>query len=81
MILSGGICGGQRIARHLWRMLLGLFVASGSFFLGKQADMPAFVRGSPVLIALAFAPLVLMVFWLVWIRFDGRFRNARVTAS
>ena len=76
VILGGGIAGGPRIARHLWRMFVGLFVASGSFFLGKQADMPAMVRGSPVLIVLAFAPLAAMVFWLVWVRF-GRF-SARV---
>lgn len=58
----------QRIARHLWRMCLAFFIATGSFFLGQQDVMPGAVRGSPVLFVLAFAPFALMFFWLVRIR-------------
>ena len=65
----------QRVARHLWRMCFAFFVATGSFFLGQQDLMPAAVRGSPILFALAFAPFVLMVFWLVRVRFGKRFRG------
>ena len=36
MMLRGGVFGTQRIARHLWRMCFGLFIAAGSFFLGRQ---------------------------------------------
>ncbi len=64
VILKGGIAGTPRIRRHLWRLCLGLFVATGSFFIGQQQDMPAAVRGSPVLLMLGFSPLVAMVFWL-----------------
>jgi hypothetical protein len=32
VVLSGGISGAPRIARHLWRMCLGLTLALGSFF-------------------------------------------------
>jgi uncharacterized membrane protein len=83
VVLQHGISGASRIARHLWRMCLGLFVASGSFFLGKQADMPAFVRGSPILIALAVAPLVLLVFWLFRVWLTSMFRGTAMpqTAS
>ena len=59
----------QRIARHLWRMCFAFFIATGSFFIGQQGVMPAVVRGSPVLFVLGFAPLALMVFWLVRVRF------------
>jgi uncharacterized membrane protein len=65
VILRGGVAGKQRIARHLWRMCAGMFVATGSFFLGQQQVLPAFVRGSPVLFVFAFAPLAIMVFWLI----------------
>jgi uncharacterized membrane protein len=65
VIARGGVSGVQRIARHLWRMCLAMFVATGSFFLGQQKVMPEFMLGSPVLIALALAPLVVMIFWLV----------------
>ncbi len=59
----------QRISRHLWRMCFAFFIATGSFFLGQQDVLPQAVRGSPILFALAFAPLVIMLFWLVRIRF------------
>src|SRR5262249_7502820 len=36
MLLGGGVFGARRIARHLWRMCYGLFIASGSFFLGPS---------------------------------------------
>ncbi|HEY5723507.1 MAG TPA: hypothetical protein VIT45_14420 [Allosphingosinicella sp.] len=59
----------QRIARHLWRMCVAFFIATGSFFLGQQDVLPAAVRGSPILFLLAFAPFAIMAFWLVRIRF------------
>ena len=80
VILQGGISGAQRIARHVWRMSVGFFVATGSFFIGKQQDMPQFVRGSPILTVLAFAPLALMFVWLARVQFTNQFGN-RVTAS
>src|SRR5450432_1510474 len=33
MLLRGGVFGVKRIARHLWRMCFGLFIAAGSFLL------------------------------------------------
>ncbi len=73
MILRGGLAGKSRIARHVWRMCTAFFVATGSFFLGQQKVMPVFIQGSPVLIVLALAPLVLMVFWLFRVRLSRRF--------
>ena len=51
-------------------------IATGSFFLGQQQVMPAFMHGSPVLVALGIAPLPLMIFWLVRVRFTNRFKPA-----
>ena len=59
----------QRIARHLWRMCFAFFIATGSFFLGRQDVLPESVRGSPILFVLAFAPFAVMLFWLIRIRF------------
>src|ERR1700735_1881888 len=36
MLVRGGVFGTKRIARHLWRMCFGLFIAAGSFFLGPS---------------------------------------------
>ena len=58
----------QRIARHLWRMCVAFFIATGSFFIGQQDVMPEAVRGSPVLLVLGFAPFAVMAFWLVRVR-------------
>ena len=59
----------QRISRHLWRMCVAFFIATGSFFLGQQDVMPEAVRGSPILFVFAFAPFAVMLFWLVRLRF------------
>ena len=76
MILRGGLSGAARIARHVWRMCFALFIATGSFFLGQQKVMPAFMHGSPILVALGIAPLPFMIFWLLRVRFTSRFRTA-----
>lgn len=72
LIRRGGVGGKQRIARHLWRMCFAFFFASGSFFIGQQKVMPAFVQGSPVLFVLGLAPLAVLIFWLIRVRFAGR---------
>ena len=68
-ILRSPLSGRQRIARHLWRMCVAFFIATGSFFLGQQDVLPAAMRGSPLLFVLAFAPIAVMLFWLVRLRF------------
>ena len=68
-ILRSPLSGRQRISRHLWRMCVAFFIATGSFFLGQQDVLPAAVRGSPLLFVLAFAPIAVMLFWLVRLRF------------
>jgi hypothetical protein len=65
VIRAGGIRGASRIARHLWRMCFALFFATSFFFIGQQKVMPAALRGSPILLALGFAPLAAMVYWLL----------------
>ena len=75
MLARGGISGAQRIARHLWRMCFGLFIASGSFFLGRQRIFPDFVRNSNVLIFLTIMPLILLIFWLIRVRLTNLYRG------
>jgi len=59
----------RRLSRHLWRMCVAFFIATGSFFLGQQDVLPMAVRGSPILFVLAFAPFAVMLYWLVRLRF------------
>jgi hypothetical protein len=67
--------GSQRIVRHLWRMCLGLFIATASFFLGQQKVFPASLRGLKVWLVPAFLPLVLMIFWLVRVWLTKAYRR------
>jgi hypothetical protein len=69
-ILRGKLSATQRLSRHLWRMCFAFFIATGSFFLGQQDVLPQAVRGSPMLLVLAFVPFALMLFWLVRVRFS-----------
>jgi hypothetical protein len=72
MLARGGISGKQRLVRHLWRMCFGLFIATGSFFLGQQQVFPAWIRKTNMLFVPAILPLVLLVFWLVRVRLTRR---------
>jgi hypothetical protein len=74
MILRG-ISGKRRIARHLWRMCFGWFIATGSFFLGQQQVFPAWLRGSPVLMVPALLPLLLLIYWMIRVRFTGVYKG------
>lgn len=61
--------GGQRLARHLWRMCFALFIAAASFFLGQTKVIPPPLRNPVLLAAPVITPLLVMALWL-W-------RNAR----
>jgi hypothetical protein len=90
MLLRGGVLGTKRIARHLWRMCFGLFIAVGSFFLGPsnrplrllsavglgQHLSPA-LFSTPLYLVLSVLPLIMLIFWLVRVRFTKRF-NAMI---
>jgi peptidoglycan/LPS O-acetylase OafA/YrhL len=68
MIRAGGLRGARRIARHLWRMCFGLFVATGSFFLGQAKIFPEELRVVPALSAPVLLVLLAMAYWWVKIR-------------
>jgi len=80
VILRGGIAGAPRIARHLWRMCMALFIAAGSFFLGQQQVMPAYMRGSSLLFVPELAVIGLMFFWLIRVRFTHWLKPAAMAS-
>ncbi|MBX3175656.1 MAG: hypothetical protein KF709_14710 [Gemmatimonadaceae bacterium] len=65
---ANGLRGAPRVARHLWRMCFGLFVATGSFFLGQMKFVPEPVRILPLMLVLAFAPIPFLLYWLWRVR-------------
>ena len=73
--LRGGISGAQRIARHLWRLHLGFFIAVGSFFPGQLQLFPQFIqqiRPTALLFAPPLSVLALMIFWLARVYWSSR---------
>lgn len=76
MLVRGGVFGVQRISRHLWRMCFGLFIATGSFFLGQGSKVfPAFVLKTGMLFVPAILPLALLIFWLIRVRFTNAYQG------
>jgi hypothetical protein len=75
MLVRGGVFGRQRVARHLWRMCFGLFIATGSFL--AQRRVMAFL-GGPKIMLLAVLPLILLIFWLIRVRFTNAYKGKSV---
>ena len=74
LIAKGGISGAPRIARHLWRMCVALFISVGILFMGNPQVFPmvlqkAAVLSVPVLAMPVLIVLVLMVYWLIKLMF------------
>ena len=81
VVFSGGISGAPRIARHLWRMCLGLTLAVGSAFTNGLAR----VLPGPYHVPLYFhlpkiLPLGLLVFWMIRVRFTGWYKKDAAAA-
>ena len=73
---SGAPRGVPRIARHLWRMSLALFIAAMSFFVGQSDEFPKEWRIMPLLVLPGLAVLVTMLWWLWRVRRKRTFRTA-----
>jgi hypothetical protein len=89
MLVRGGVLGAKRIARHLWRMCFGLFIASGSFFLGPSnrplrllsavgvgQHLPQPLFSTALYLVLTVLPLILLIFWLVRVRFKNAYTGS-----
>src|SRR5580704_7102591 len=75
MLVRGGISGTHRVARHLWRMCFALFIAAASIFLARPHLFPELLQKTGLLIFLSVLPLLLMIFWLIRVRFMNAFKQ------
>src|SRR6202042_2757563 len=88
MLTHGGVVGVKRIARHLWRMCFGLFIAAGSFFMGPSnrplrllsavglwRRLPSWLFSTNLYLLLSILPLLLLIFWLLRVRFTNAFKE------
>jgi hypothetical protein len=91
MVVRGGVYGTKRVARHLWRMCFGLFIAAGSFFLGPSnrplrllsavglgQHLSAGLFSTTLYLILTILPLVLLIFWLVRVRYANAYTGKSI---
>ncbi len=81
VIRAGGIEGARRLARHLWRMCFGLFIATGSFVtqLAMMDFLPAWSRSVPVILAMSAGPLVVLLYFMWRVRLRQNLRGLITT--
>jgi hypothetical protein len=75
MIVGGGVFGAARVARHLWRMCVALFIAVSSLFLGQPQVFPEALRRTGVLAVPSVLVVTLLVFWLIRVLFTRAYKN------
>jgi hypothetical protein len=81
VLIGGGISGAPRIARHLWRMCVGLTLATGSAFTnGFSRFLPGPHHVPRAFFLPQLVPLALLVFWIVRVRFT-RWSEKRAAAA
>ena len=76
MIVRGGVEGGKRLARHLFRMCLALMMASLSFYPSRAHLFSKAVNDSHLLYLPHIALLISMVYWLIRVRRRSQQRRA-----
>lgn len=79
VLRAGPLAGPPRLARHLWRMSMALYIAAMSFFIGQADEFPAWLRIYPLLAVPVLAVLVTMGYWLWRVR-GRRLRGVVVEA-
>jgi hypothetical protein len=81
-------------AWHLWRMCFGLFIAAGSFLLGPSnrplrllsgvglgQHLPQALFSTTLYLILTILPLIMLIFWLVRVRFTNAYKGSVQLAS
>jgi hypothetical protein len=87
MLVRGGVLGAKRIARHLWGMCFGLFIAAGSFFMGPSnrplrllsamgvgQRLPRALFSTTPYLIFTLLPLIMLIFWLIRVRFTNAYK-------
>jgi uncharacterized membrane protein len=65
LLKKRSIAGGQRLARHLWRMTFALWIATASFFLGQAKVLPEPMQNFWLLSLPVLGVLAMLVYWLL----------------
>lgn len=77
MMLARKVSRAWCITRHLWRMCFALLMAAVSFFFGQAQVIPEWLRHTPLLAVPPLVIIVLMIYWLIRVRWGKAFGRAR----
>lgn len=75
MLVLRGLTGAQRIARHLWRMCFGLWIAATSLFLGQPQVFPAWLHRTRLLVVPSLLIIVLLIYWVIRVLFTSAYKR------
>lgn len=64
-LVAGFVEGRHRIARHLWRMMFAMWLATTSAFLGQAKFIPEPLRLFPLLALPSLLVVILLFYWLL----------------
>jgi uncharacterized membrane protein len=82
VVFAGGISGAARIARHLWRMCLGLTLAAGSAFTnGLPRLLPPPVHVTTIFFLPQLIPVGLLIFWMIRVRLTGWYAHTAIAGA
>lgn len=76
LILIKGLVGKQRVARHVWRMCLSMFIATGSFFLGQMHLFPQALQRIEIVSLPVLLVVILLIFWMIRVLFTDWYSKA-----
>lgn len=76
-----GLTGTPKIARHLWRITVALWIACMSFFLGQADEFPEALRIPVLLVSPVMLVLLTLLYWLWRVRVRGSLRGMRMRPS
>jgi hypothetical protein len=81
MIAHSGFTGTARTTRHLTRMCLAFFMATGSFFFGQPRFLPDVIRETALRTIFGLLPIGLLLYWLVRVRVWPKLRRIAARPS
>ena len=64
----GGLCGTDKLVRHLWRMFFPLFMSTAAFFLGQAKHFPEAIRTIEFLIAPVIFVILSAIYWVLKVK-------------
>lgn len=80
LLMSRGVTGAYRIARHVWRMCFAFYIAASSLLLGNPQVFPEAIRGTLVLSGPVILIVLVSLYWLIRVLFTGLYKKPQMAS-